>query len=233
MPESGFWQNHILEALPSSVLTRIGPDLRKVKLKLGDVLSEPGVTTPYAYFPVDAIVSMLYVTEDGKSAEISMVGNEGVVGVTLLMGGENTPSRTIVHSAGSAYRLAAQLLKKEFDRQEEMQILILRHTHARMSQMSLTAACNRHHTINQRLCRWLLLTLDRLPDNHLTMTQELIADMLGVRREGVTEAAGILQKEQVIEYHRGHITVLDRAKLEQMCCECYEVVKKEGDRLLH
>jgi CRP-like cAMP-binding protein len=233
MPDPVFWQNHLLEALPSSVLTRIVPDLQKVKLKLGDVLYEPGQTKYYAYFPIDAIISKLYLTKDGKSAEVSMVGNEGILGVSILMGGESTPSHAIVQSSGSAYLWAAQLLKKEFDRQEELQNLLLRYTHALITQMSLTAVCNRYHSIDQQLCRWLLLSLDRLPSNHLTMTQELIATMLGVRREGVTEAAGKLQKAQVIEYRRGRITVLDRPKLEQMSCECYAVVRKETDRLLN
>ena len=187
----------------------------------------------HVYFPTDSIISLLYVMEDGASAEISVVGNEGVVGIALFMGGESTPSRAIVQSGGSAYRLTGQQLKDEFNRHGEFQQLLLRYTQALITQMAQTAVCNRHHSIDQQLCRWLLLSLDRLPDNRLTMTQELIANMLGVRREGVTEAAGKLQNLGVIEYHRGHITVLDRPRLEKLSCECYAVVKIESDRLLH
>lgn len=233
MAEQALSQNHLLAALRSSVRARIVPDLKKVPMRLGEVLYEPGDTMRYVYFPTDAIVSLLYVMEDGRCAEISGVGNEGVVGISLFMGGESTSSRAIVQSAGTAYRWSALKLKKEFNRHTELQNLMLRYTQALITQMSQTAVCNRHHSIDQQLCRWLLLSLDRLPGDCLTMTQELIANMLGVRREGVTEAAGKLQKEGVIEYHRGHITVLDRPKLEQMCCECYAVVKKETDRLLH
>jgi len=186
----------------------------------------------HVYFPTDSIVSLLYVMEDGASAEISVVGNEGVIGVPLFMGGESTPSRAVVQSAGYAYRLPAQRLKDEFHRQEELLFMHLRYTQSLITQMAQTAVCNRHHCINQQLCRWLLLSLDRLSGNQLTMTQELIANMLGVRREGVTDAAGKLQKLGVIDYNRGHITVLDRRKLEQLSCECYAVVKKETDRLL-
>jgi CRP-like cAMP-binding protein len=186
----------------------------------------------HVYFPTDCIVSLLYVMESGASAEISVVGNEGVVGISLFMGGESTSSRAIVQSAGSAYRLAGQRIKDEFNLHGEMMLLLLRYTQSLITQMSQTAVCNRHHSIDQQLCRWLLLSLDRLSDNTLTMTQELIANMLGVRREGVTEAAGKLQRLGVIDYSRGHITVLDRPKLETLSCECYEVVKRETDRLL-
>ena len=201
-------------------------------MPLGKVLYESGDILRHVYFPTDSIVSLLYVMEDGASAEIAVVGNEGMIGVALFMGGETTPSRAIVQSAGYAYRLLGQRLKDEFHRNGEMQILLLRYTQALITQMAQTAVCNRHHTVDQQLCRWLLLSLDRLSSNQLTMTQELIANMLGVRREGVTEAAGKLQKLGVIEYSRGQITVLDRPKLEQLCCECYAVVKKETDRLL-
>ena len=226
-------QNHLLAALPKVVQDRLFPHLGETKLTLGEVLYEPGDTPRYVHFPTDSIVSLLYVMEDGRSAEISVVGNEGLIGIALFMGGESTPSRAIVQSAGTAYRLIGQRLKEEFSRHSEMQNLLLRYTQALITQMSQTAVCNRHHTIDQQLCRWLLLSLDRLPDNRLTMTQELIANMLGVRREGVTEAARKLQKAGVIECHRGQITVLDRPALEQRCCECYEVVKRETDRLLH
>ncbi|MCW2291209.1 CRP-like cAMP-binding protein [Pseudomonas sp. BIGb0408] len=186
----------------------------------------------HVYFPTDSIISLLNVMESGASAEISVVGNEGLVGISLFMGGESTPSRAVVQSGGYAYRLQGQRLKDEFNRHGEMLVLMLRYTQALITQMSQTAVCNRHHSIDQQLCRWLLLSLDRLPGNQLTMTQELIANMLGVRREGVTEAAGKLQRQGVIEYSRGHITVLNRKRLEQMSCECYAVVKKETDRLL-
>ena len=186
----------------------------------------------HVYFPTDSIVSMLYVMENGASAEISVVGNEGLIGISLFMGGESTPSRAIVQSAGSAYRLLGSRLKEEFNRHGDMLLLMLRYTQSLITQMSQTAVCNRHHSIDQQLCRWLLLSLDRLPSNHLTMTQELIANMLGVRREGVTDAASKLQKLGVIDYSRGQITVLDRPKLEKLSCECYAVVKKETDRLL-
>lgn len=226
-------QNHLLAALPEAIQKSVLPYLDKVSFELGDVLYEPGDVMRYVYFPTDAIVSLLYVMEDGRSAEISVIGNEGIVGISLFMGGESTPSRAIVQSAGNAYRLSGRRLKEEFSRQDELQHLLLRYTQSLITQMAQTAVCNRHHSIDQQLCRWLLLSLDRLPANRLTMTQELISNMLGVRREGVTEAAGKLSKAGVIEYHRGHITVLDRPKLEKMCCECYAVVKKETDRLLH
>ena len=225
-------QNHLLAALPEDIQSRLFPSLEPVTLPLGKVLYESGDTLRHVYFPTDSIVSLLYVMESGASAEISVVGNEGLVGISLFMGGESTPSRAIVQSAGSAYRLPGQQLKDEFNRHGELQNLLLRYTQALITQMSQTAVCNRHHTIDQQLCRWLLLSLDRLPDNRLTMTQELIANMLGVRREGVTEAAGKLQRAGVIHYSRGHITVLDRPKLERLSCECYAVVKRETDRLL-
>ncbi|WP_246262254.1 Crp/Fnr family transcriptional regulator [Aromatoleum evansii] len=206
-------------------------------MMLGDVLYESGAQMRYVYFPIDSIVSLLYVMEDGASGEIAVVGNEGIVGVSLFMGGETTPSRAIVQSAGHAYRLKGQLLMDEFDRvggrrAGALHNLLLRYTQALLTQMAQTAVCNRHHSLDQQLCRWLLLSLDRLPVNELVMTQELIANMLGVRREGVTEAAGNLQKAGLIEYRRGHITVLDRPGLEGRACECYAVVKKEFDRLL-
>jgi CRP-like cAMP-binding protein len=195
-------------------------------------LYESGDVMRHVYFPTNSIVSLLYVLADGASAEISVVGNEGMIGIALFMGGETTPSRAIVQSAGFAYRLAGQLLKDEFHRNGEVQLLLLRYTQALITQMAQTAVCNRHHSVDQQLCRWLLLSLDRLATNQLIMTQELIANMLGVRREGVTEAAGKLHKLGVIRYARGRITVLDRPKLEALCCECYAVVKKESDRLL-
>jgi len=202
-------------------------------MPLGRILYESGDMLGHVYFPTDAIVSLLYVMEDGSSAEISVVGNEGLIGVALLLGGESTPSRALVQSAGGAYRLLAHRFKEEFNRHGEAHQLLLRYTQSLLTQMAQTAVCNRHHSIDQQLCRWLLLSLDRLPSNQLVMTQELIANMLGVRREGVTEAAGKLQRLGVIRYHRGHITVLDRPALERLCCECYAVVKAETDRLLH
>ena len=225
-------QNHLLAALPPAERERIFPLLQLTEMPLGKVLYESGDTLRHVYFPTNSIVSLLYVMEDGASAEISVVGNEGLVGVALFMGGETTPSRAIVQSAGSAYRLVGQRLKEEFHRHAGMQILLLRYTQALLTQMAQTAVCNRHHSVDQQLCRWLLLSLDRLDANQLTMTQELIANMLGVRREGVTEAAGKLQKLGVIRYSRGQITVLDRPQLEKLCCECYAVVKRETDRLL-
>jgi CRP-like cAMP-binding protein len=226
-------QNHLLAALSAEAQERLFPKLEQVTLPLGKVLYESGDAMRHVYFPTDSIVSLLYVMENGASAEISVVGNEGIIGVAVYMGGESTPSRALVQSAGSAYRMPGQRLMEEFHRHNgELQHLLLLYTQALITQMAQTAVCNRHHTIDQQLCRWLLLSLDRLPSNRLTMTQELIANMLGVRREGVTEAAGKLQRQGVIDYHRGHITVLDRTKLEQLSCECYEVVKKECDRLL-
>jgi len=201
-------------------------------MPLGKVLYESGDVLRHVYFPIDCIVSLLYVMENGASAEIAVVGDEGLVGVSLFMGGESTPSRAIVQSAGSAYQLTAQRLKDEFNRHGQMLLLMLRYTQSLITQMTQTAACNRHHSIDQQLCRWLLLSLDRLSGNSLTMTQELIANMLGVRREGVTDAARKLQKQGVISYRRGVITVLNRPRLEELCCECYAVVKRESDRLL-
>ena len=201
-------------------------------MPLGGVLYEPGDVLPYVYFPTDCIVSLLYMMADGASAEIAVVGNEGLVGVALFMGGETTSSRAIVQSAGGAYRLGGKKLKQEFHRDGQMQVLLLRYTQALITQMAQTAVCNRHHSVDQQLCRWLLLSLDRLSSSRLAMTQELIANMLGVRREGVTEAASKLQRLGIITYRRGQITVLDRRKLEQLCCECYAVVKRETDRLL-
>ena len=223
--------NHLLAALSPAARERIYPQLQLVEMPLGKIVYEPGDVLRHVYFPVDCIVSLLYVMEDGDSAEISVVGNEGVIGISLFMGGETTPSRAVVQIAGSAYRLVGQKLKDEFHRNGEMQISLLRYTQALITQMAQTAVCNRHHTVDQQLCRWLLLSLDRLASNELTMTQELIANMLGVRREGVTDAAGKLQKLGVIQYHRGQITVLDRPQLEKLSCECYAVVKKETDRL--
>lgn len=225
-------QNHLLAALSADVRNRVFPHLELVSLPLGKVLYESGDTLRYVYFPTNAIVSLLYVMESGASAEISVVGNDGLIGIALFMGGESTPSRGIVQSAGYAYRLLGQRLKDEFNRHGELLLLMLRYTQALITQMAQTAVCNRHHTIDQQLCRWLLLSIDRLSGNQLVMTQELIANMLGVRREGVTEAAGKLQKLGVIEYSRGHIKVLDRSRLEELSCECYAVVKKETDRLL-
>jgi len=225
-------ENHLLAALPAEVQQRLLPYLERVPMPLGSVLYESGATMRHVYFPIDCIVSLLYVMEDGASAEISVVGNEGLIGVALFMGGVSTPSRALVQSGGFAYRMPGQRLKDEFNRHGDLMLLLLRYTQALITQMAQTAVCNRHHSIDQQLCRWLLLSLDRLPDNKLSMTQELIANMLGVRREGVTEAAGKLQKLGVIEYSRGRISVLDRPRLETLCCECYAVVKKETDRLL-
>ncbi len=225
-------QNHILNALPPAERERLFPHLKLVELPLGTVLYESGDTLRHIYFPTDSIVSLLYVLENGASAEISIVGNDGAIGVALFMGGETTTNRAIVQSAGSAYRLTGRRLKQEFEGHGEMLHILLRYTQALLTQMAQTAVCNRHHSVDQQLCRWLLLSLDRLSSNQLTMTQELIANMLGVRREGVTEAAGKLQKLKVIRYRRGQITVLNRLRLEQLSCECYAVVKKETDRLL-
>ncbi len=225
-------QNHILEALPVAERARLFPHLRLVRMPLAAVLYESGDLLRHIYFPTDSIVSLLYVLADGSSAEICVVGNDGVIGVSLFMGGETTTSRAIVQSGGFAYRLSGRRLKQEFERRGETMHILLRYTQALITQMAQTAVCNRHHTVQQQLARWLLLSLDRLPDNKLAMTQELIADMLGVRREGVTDAAGKLQKLGVIEYSRGMITVLDRPRLEGLSCECYSVVKKETDRLL-
>jgi len=224
-------QNKVLAALHPVERERLFPHLQLVPMPLGKIVYESGDMLRHVYFPTDSIVSLLYVMKDGASAEISVVGNEGLVGVALFMGGETTPSRAIVQSAGSAFRLIAKQLKSEFNRHGQLQLLLLRYTQALITQMAQTAVCNRHHSVDQQLCRWLLLSLDRLPSNQLTMTQELISNMLGVRREGVTAAAAKLQKLGVIKYSRGRITVLDRPQLEQLCCECYAVVKKETDRL--
>jgi CRP-like cAMP-binding protein len=233
MPEAPMPQvNRLLAAAPAEVRKRVLPQLESVHLSLGQIVYESGDVPRYVYFPTDCIVSLLYVMEDGDSAEISVVGNEGIVGVSVFMGGESTPSRAIIQSAGHAYRLSARRVKEEFNNDPDTRLLMLRYTQALITQMAQTAVCNRHHTIDQQLCRWILLSLDRLPSSELTMTQELIANMLGVRREGVTHAAGKLQDEKVIEYTRGRITVLDRAKLEKLCCECYDVVKRESDRLI-
>jgi CRP-like cAMP-binding protein len=225
-------QNHLLAALPAGDYERLLSDLELVPLPLGWAVYEAGGKLGYVYFPTTAIISLLYVMEDGSSAEIAVAGNDGLVGIALFMGGETTPSRAIVQSAGYGYRLRAALLKREFHQGGALQHIALRYTQALITQMAQTAVCNRHHTVEQQLCRWLLLSLDRLPSNELSMTQELIANMLGVRREGVTEAAGKLQADGLINYSRGHITVLDRARLEKRVCECYAVVKKEMDRLL-
>lgn len=225
-------QNHLLAALSRDEYQRLAPHLERVELTLGESLVESGKVMRHVYFPVDCIVSLLCVMEDGDSTEIAVVGAEGIVGISLFMGGETTPSRAIVQSAGTAYRLKGQLIKDEFDRASTLQYLLLRYTQALITQMAQTAVCNRHHSLDQQLCRWLLLSLDRLPTNELVMTQELIANMLGVRREGVTESAGKLQKAGLIAYHRGHISILDRPGLEARVCECYAVVKKEYDRLL-
>jgi CRP-like cAMP-binding protein len=223
--------NELLAALHPTEQARIYPYLQRVVMPLGMVLYEPSDVLRHVYFPADCIVSLLYVMENGDSAEISVVGNEGLVGVALFMGGESTPSRAIVQSKGCAYRLSSRRLKDEFRRQGQMQLLLLRYTQSLLTQMAQTAVCNRLHSVDQQLCRWLLLSLDRLSSNQLSMTQELIANMLGVRREGVTIAAAKLQKLGVIRYSRGIVTILDRQKLEQLCCECYAVVKRETDRL--
>lgn len=224
--------NHLLAVLPKMEWARIEPHLVEVDLPLGEVIYESGGQLEHVYFPTTSIISLLYVMEDGASAEIAIVGHEGIVGVSLFMGGETTPSRAIVQSAGRAWRLNARMLKDEFNRGGPMQRLLLRYTQALITQMAQTAVCNRHHSIDQQLCRWLLLSIDRLPSNELRMTQELIANMLGVRRSGVTAAALKLQNAGLIRYSHGHITVLDRPGLEVHVCECYAVVKREFDRLL-
>ena len=225
-------QNHLLAALPAADLARLAPLLEPVPLPLGAVIYESGGEQAHVYFPTSGIVSLLYVMKDGASAEIAVVGSEGMVGISLFMGGGTTPSRAVVQSAGKAYRLDAAQIKLEFARGGALQRLLLRYTQALITQMTQTAVCNRHHVLEQQLCRWLLLSLDRLPSSELVMTQQLIANMLGVRREGVTEAAGRLQAEGLISYRRGRINVLDRAKLEERVCECYGVVRRESDRLL-
>ncbi|MEO6967484.1 MAG: Crp/Fnr family transcriptional regulator [Rhodanobacteraceae bacterium] len=224
--------NELIAALPAEDRQRLAANLGSTELKLGEVLYESGKDQPYVYFPAGSIVSLLYVMENGASGEIAIVGNEGVVGVSLFMGGGTTPSRAVVQSAGAAHRMRANMLRKEFEVGGAMQQLLLRYTQALLTQMGQTAVCNRHHTVDQQLCRWLLMSLDRLPSNELVMTQELIANMLGVRREGVTEAAGKLQRAGAIKYSRGRIDVIDRAHLETLSCECYEVVRREFARLL-
>jgi len=225
-------RNHLLAALPAYEWARWLPALEPVHMPLGEVLYESGMAMTHVYFPTPSIVSLLYVLEDGASAEIAVVGNEGIVGISLFMGGETTPSRSVVQSAGEGFRMRGQVLKDEFGRSGPVLHLLLRYTQALITQMAQTAVCNRHHSLDQQLCRWLLLSLDRLQASELIMTQELIANMLGVRREGVTEAAANLQRAGLIQYRRGHITVVDRQRLEQRTCECYAVVKKEYDRLL-
>ncbi|MHB8534135.1 MAG: Crp/Fnr family transcriptional regulator [Sulfuricaulis sp.] len=225
--------NRLISALPAEVFSRLLPDLQQVTLALGEVIYEPGVEMDHVYFPASGcIISMLYVMKDGASAEIAVIGDEGMVGIALFMGGGTMPSRALVQSAGPALVLKGESLKREFELHGEFQVLLLRYTQALITQMSQTAVCNRHHTVDQQLCRWLLLSLDRLASNKLAMTQDLIANMIGVRREGVTEAAGKLQSLGLIDYNRGRITVLDRSGLEKRVCECYSVVKKEYDRLL-
>jgi CRP-like cAMP-binding protein len=225
-------QNHLLKALPADEYERLFPHLEPVPMPLGHILYESGDKLHYVYFPTTCIISMLYIMENGASAEIAVVGNEGIIGIALFMGGETMPNRAAVQSAGCAYQLRGDQLIKEFNQHGMLHHLLLRYTQALITQMGQTAVCNRHHTVDQQLCRWLLLSLDRLPSSKLTMTQELIANMLGVRREGVTEAAGKLQKAGLINYRRGQITVLDRPGLEARVCECYQVVKAEFDRLL-
>ena len=225
-------QNDLLAALPVADYRRLLPELELVSLPLGMAVYEPGGKLDYVYFLTDCIVSLLYVLKDGASAEIAVVGHEGLVGIALFMGGESTPSRAVVQSAGFAYRLASRILKREFEQSGPLQHLLLRYTQALITQMAQTAVCNRHHSVEQQLCRWLLLSLDRLRSDELRMTQELIANMLGVRREGVTEAAGKLQAAGLIQYNRGNIKVLDRSRLEGRVCECYAVVKRDSDRLL-
>jgi len=225
--------NALLAALPAEVLERLRPNLVPVAMPLGEVIYESGAELKQVYFPAPGcIVSMLYVMTDGSSAEIAVVGDEGMVGIALFMGGGGTPSRALVQSAGQVFQLKADALTREFERHSGLQLLLLRYTQALITQMSQTAVCNRHHSLDQQLCRWLLLSLDRLPTNELSMTQELIANMLGVRREGVTDAAGKLQDRGLIRYSRGRITILDRPGLEARVCECYAVVKNEYDRLL-
>jgi len=225
-------KNHLLAALPAQEWLRWEPELEVIDLKLGQVLYESNIKMKNVYFPIDAIVSLLFVLENGSSTEIAVVGNEGIVGISLFMGGESTPSRAVVQSAGKCIQLNATCLKNEFSQSLPVMHLLLRYTQALLTQMTQTAVCNRHHSLDQQLCRWLLLSLDRLKSNHLIMTQELIANMLGVRREGVTEAAGRLQKAGLISYSRGKIEVLNRLALKEKSCECYAVVKKEYDRLL-
>lgn len=225
-------ENHIINALPPDVFDRMEHDLEPIDLPLGKVLYESGQTFNYVYFPSDCIVSLLYVMENGAPAEIAVIGNEGIVGLALFMGGETMPNRAVVQSAGRAFRLKSAQIKHEFGLNGPLLRLLLRYMQALITQMSQTAACNRHHSLDQQLCRWLLLSLDRLAGNQLVMTQELIANMLGVRREGVTVAAGNLHRAGIIDYNRGHITILNRPALEERVCECYQVVRLEFDRLL-
>lgn len=225
-------QNHLLAALSVAERERIYPQLQLVEMPLGKVVYESGDVRPHAYFPTDCVVSQLCVLEDGASTEISIVGNDGLIGLALFMGGESTPRRAVVQSGGHAYRLPGQTLRDEFHRNAAVRLLLLRYTQALITQMAQTVVCNRHHSVGQQLCRWLLLSLDRLPSNQLTMTHEFIATMLGVRREGVTEAVNKLQRIGVITHNRGHMTVLDRPALERLSCECYAVIKRETDRLL-
>ena len=232
MPAVHRRQNHLLEQLSSAELARLSPQLKPIELTLGQVLYESGGRQSRVYFPTTAIVSLLYTMVDGASAEIAVVGNEGIIGVSIFMGGETTTSRAVVQSAGSAYQLNSRALSEEFRRGGSLQLHLLRYTQALLTQMAQTAVCNRHHSLDQQLCRWLLLSLDRLAGSELVMTQELIANMLGVRREGVTEAAGNLQDAGLIQYRRGRIKVLNRLGLETRTCECYAVVKKEFERLL-
>ena len=231
MPEHNPRDNNLLDALPVGERERLFHHLSLVEMPLGMVLYESGAVLDHIYFPTDSIVSLLYILKDSASTEIAVVGNDGAIGVALFMGGHTTPNQAVVQSAGFAYRLAERWLNDEFVRHGRLMQVLLRYTQELITQMSQTAVCNRHHSVDQQLCRWLLLSLDRLPSNQLNMTQELIANMLGVRREGVTTAAGKLQRLGVIRYHRGHITVLDRPKLETLSCECYAVVKRETDRL--
>ena len=226
-------QNHILEALPPAVKDRLFPHLAMVALKRGEVLSEVGAQLRQVYFPTDCIVSLLYVLENGTSAEMSVVGKEGAIGVSMFIGGETTTTRSVVMTGGTAYRLSGRRLKQEFERHGDLLHILLRYTQSLLTQMAQTAVCNRHHSIDQQLCRWLLLSLDRLTSHKLMVTQELIANLLGVRREGITAAAGKLQKLGAIKYARGQITVLDRPRLEALSCECYALIKRETDRILH
>jgi CRP-like cAMP-binding protein len=233
IPPQTLTKNQLLDAFPLESRNHLFSHIKKVEMPLGTVLYEAGEQMDYVYFPIDCIISLLAVMLDGASAEIAVVGHEGVVGIAVFMGGGSMPSRAITQSSGSAWRLPAAQFSKEFNRSDDMRLLMLRYTQTLMTQMAQTAVCNRHHTIDQQLCRWLLLSMDRLPSDELTMTQELIANMLGVRREGVTEAAGKLQRAGIIRYQRGRITVIDRPALEKRSCECYEVVKRESDRILN
>ena len=232
MLKCGFKCNHILEALPVSERELLSAKLERVELPLGHVVHESGATQNYAYFPLDSIISILYVLKDGGSAEVAIVGHDGMVGMPIIMGGGTSPHRAVVQAAGTAFRMKAQELRAECERLGPLHQLLMRYYQALMIQIGQTAVCNRHHTVDQQLCRWLLMSIDRLPSNDLSMTQELIANMLGVRREGVTESAGKLQRTGAIRYYRGLITVLDRPQLHRKCCECYEVVQKEYFRLL-